>query len=443
MGLARVRRTRIDQLAEEGSKEALAVQKALASPDNFISACQLGIALATLALGAVGENAFAANTIEWLVEAGVLKGLSLPVEAFIKASFYIFAFSLNAFLITVFGELIPKTATFTRAEQVILSLIHPMDCWCFLTGPFLKILNSTTSIILKLFKVQEPPRHHYVHSEEELKMLVTASHEEGVLQEQEEEMLHSVFDFSDTQVEEVMTPRGDMICISADANVKECSAKAISHGISRIPIYEEDIDRIFGMVHIRDCLRAITENKASSKLREFARPIVIVPENKKIVDLLAEFKKTKTHMAIVVDEYGSTRGLATIEDLLEELVGDIADEYDIVEEYIVENSDGSYVLDARMPLEDVCENLDIDLEDEEFNTIGGHVFGKLGREPQIGDVVEYDDYVFTILESDRHRIIKVKFTRLNNKEETSDTGDAQENLVSAEKEAGKAVESSK
>jgi CBS domain containing-hemolysin-like protein len=197
------------------------------------------------------------------------------------------------------------------------------------------------------------------------------------------------------------------------------------------------------MVHIRDCLRAITENKASSKLREFARPIVIVPENKKIVDLLAEFKKTKTHMAIVVDEYGSTRGLATIEDLLEELVGDIADEYDIVEEYIVENPDGSYTLDARMPLEDVCENLDIDLEDEEFNTIGGHVFGKLGREPQIGDVVEYDDYVFTILESDRHRIIKVKFTRLNNKEETSDTGDAQENLVSAEKEAGKAVESSK
>jgi CBS domain containing-hemolysin-like protein len=176
-------------------------------------------------------------------------------------------------------------------------------------------------------------------------------------------------------------------------------------------VYEEDIDSIFGAAHIRDALRAVIEHKGTSQVRELARKVLIVPENKDAGDLLTEFKKTKTHMAIVVDEYGGTRGMVTMEDLIEELVGDIADEHEIVEEFVQEQPDGSFVLDARIPLDEVNEKLDLEIEDEEFNTLGGHVFGELGREPKIGDEVGTDLYTLRVEEADRHRIVKVRLIK--------------------------------
>lgn len=224
-------------------------------------------------------------------------------------------------------------------------------------------------------------------------------------------MLHSVFDFAHTVAHEVMTPRTDMICVSADSTIREFVELALKHGHSRVPLFEEDIDTIFGAVHIRDGLRALVEHKENAPVREFARSILIVPENKDVGDLLTEFKKTKTHMAIVVDEYGGTRGLVTIEDLIEELVGDIADEHEIVEEYIAEEPDGTYLIDARLSLDELSDGLDLEIEDEEFNTVGGHVFGSLGREPKIGDEVEGDNYILRVEEADRHRILKLRLIR--------------------------------
>ena len=286
-----------------------------------------------------------------------------------------------------------------------------MDSWCWLTAPFIELLNGTTALILRLLKVEPPPRGHFAHSEEELKMLVSASHEEGVLEPEEEEMLHSVFDFSDTVASEIMTPRTDMICVSADTTVRQFVEEALEHGHSRIPIYETDLDSIFGLVHIRDGLRAIIEHKEKAAVRELAKEVLIVPENKSLGDLLTEFKKMKTHMAIVVDEYGGTRGMVTFEDLLEELVGDIADEHEIVEEYIIQDADGSIILDAKIPLDEANEKLDLQIKDEEFNTLGGHVFGLLGREPKPGDEIATADYTLRIEESDRHRIIKLRLIR--------------------------------
>jgi CBS domain containing-hemolysin-like protein len=405
MGLMRIRRSRIDQLAEEGNRTAQYVQHELDNPEKFVSACQLGITLATLALGAVGEKTFAGEAAETVKNMGVLPQASLP---FAQTLCYVMAFSITAFFQTLFGELVPKVFTLERAEPVLFTLIHPMRLWCKLTTPFLYFLNGFTTLIFRMFNIQAPPRRHYVHSGEELRMLVSASQEEGVIEEEAEEMLHSVFDFSETTADDIMTPRTDMICLPANATIQEFVDLALKHGHSRLPVYEEDIDSIFGMVHIRDALRAIVEHKSNGKLRELVRKVLIVPENKDAGDLLTEFKKTKTHMAIVVDEYGGTRGMVTMEDLIEELVGDIADEHEIVEEYIQQLPDGTCLLDARMDLYDVNEKLHLEIEDEQFNTLGGHVFGVLGREPKVGDEISTDRFILRVEESDRHRILKLK-----------------------------------
>lgn len=407
MGLTRTRRVRVDQLAEEGNKTAKLVQQELDDPERFISACQLGITLSTLALGATGEATFGQQAANAVARLGVIP---LWAQNGVQVACYFLAFSVTAFFQTVFGELLPKNFTFDRGENVLFSVIYPIRIWCRITAPFLWALNTFTAAVFRLFRIQSPPRRHYVHSGEELRLLVSASQEQGVLEEEEEEMLHSVFDFSDTVASEVMTPRTDMICVPGNATVNDFVELALKHGHSRLPVFEEDIDSIFGAAHIRDALRAVMEHKGNSQVRELARKVLIVPENKNAGDLLTEFKKTKTHMAIVVDEYGGTRGMVTMEDLIEELVGDIADEHEIVEEFIQKQDDGSYLLDAKVPLDEVNEKLNLEIEDEEFNTLGGHVFGQLGREPKIGDEIGTEIYTLRVEEADRHRILKVRFT---------------------------------
>jgi CBS domain containing-hemolysin-like protein len=444
MGLTRTRRSRVDQLVEEGNKTAKAVQEELDDPEKFISACQLGITLSTLALGATGEAAFGDA-----LAASVASMRLLPEEAvpLVRSFIYVVAFSVTAFFQTVGGELLPKNYTFERGEQVLFSLIYPMRVWCWISAPFLWLLNKVTAGIFKLLRIQSPPRRHLVHSGEELRLLVSASQVEGVLEEEEEEMLHSVFDFADTVASEIMTPKTDMVCVSGNSTINEFIDLALKHGHSRLPVFEEDIDSIFGAVHIRDSLRALTENKANGHVRELARKVLIVPENKNAGDLLTEFKKTKTHIAIVVDEYGGTRGMVTMEDLIEELVGDIADEHEIVEEFIQPYDDGSFVVDARASLDDVNEHLELEIEDDEFNTIGGHVFGQLGREPKIGDEVGTETYIFRVEEADRHRILKLRFVRTEAPSE--DAGHAPEtngnNVISPGENSAthKAIESTK
>lgn len=411
MALARVRSTRIDELAEQGDYLAKKTQIYLEDPDTFITGGQLGITLAMLFIGALGEKTFAEEFSHWIGAVG--PGMNWSVDAILTSQIicYAFVFTATAFIQTVFAEILPKTLTFHRAESVIRWSIVPMHIWCILTKPLLIFMNNVVSFTLKLLNIKDPPSHHLVHSEEELKMLVSASHEEGVLEEGEEEMLHSVFEFADTTASEIMTPRRDMKVLEADKSVKDFVDLALEYGHSRIPVYEENVDNIFGFVHIRDGMKAFVDGKEKLAVRELARPIVIAPENKPLGDLLAEFKFQKIHMAIVVDEHGGTEGMVTFEDLLEELVGEIADEHDIVEEMVQPMEDGSALIDARMPLEEFNEHMDLEIEDEQFNTLGGHVFGQLGREPSVGDVVSNKNFVLKVEEADRHRIIKLKFTR--------------------------------
>lgn len=409
MAFVRVRRTRIDELAEGGSYMAKIVQRYNDDPDTFFSGSQLGITIAMLAVGAIGESAFAEDLAKWMKTVGESMGWPTDMMAVATASCYVVVFAITAYIQVILGELLPKSLTFQRAESVMLTTILPMHIWCTITKPFLFIMSKTMSFIVKVFKIPEPPKH--LHSEEELKMLVSASQEHGVLEEGEEEMLHSVFEFSDTVASEIMTPRRDMVCISADKEVRDLVAVALETGHSRVPVFDEDIDSIIGLVHIRDGLKAFVEGTQDRAVRELARRVLIVPENKGLTDLLTEFKKTKTHMAIVVDEHGGTEGMVTLEDLLEELVGDIADEHDIVEEMILPGEDGSVLIDARMDLEEVNDKLGLDIEDDQFTTLGGHVFGCLGHEPSVGDEINTDDYTLRIEEADRHRITKLRLIR--------------------------------
>jgi CBS domain containing-hemolysin-like protein len=408
MALVRMRRTRVDQLVEEGDRLAKLIQKEFDNPNRYISACQLGITFTTLALGAIGERTFAIDLSRSLDTIGFLHGYQLQAA---KAMVYVAAFTLTAFIQTVFGELLPKQFTLMRAEPVMMVLIWPMRGWCALTWPFLNLLEGFSALIMKILHIPEPTRQHFVHSGEELKMLVSASQEEGVLEEEEEEMIHSVFDFADTVAKEVMTPRTDMICLSSDHTIKDFIDLALESAHSRIPVYEEDIDSIYGAVHIKDVLRVVTEKREDEPLRNLVKKILVVPENKPAGDLLTDFKKNKTHMAIVVDEYGGTLGMITMEDLLEELVGDIPDEYDEDEEAVVPLEDGSIVFAGKMTLDDAADKLGLKIDDEEFTTVGGHVFGKLGHKPQPGDQVETDEYVLMVESADRHRIIKLKLIR--------------------------------
>ncbi len=408
MALVRVRRTRIDQLVEQGNRTAKLIQDELEVPSRYISACQLGITFATLALGATGEAAFAEDLTDIITASNIFQGYQLHVA---KAFFYFGAFSITAFVQTVFGELMPKQITLLHAERVMFMLVWPMRGWCWLTWPFLNILEGFSAIVMKALHLPEPTKHHSVHTGEELKMLVTASQAEGVLEEEEEEMIHSVFDFADTVAKEVMTPRTDMICLNGDGTIKDFVDMALQNGYSRLPIYEEDIDDIFGAVHIRDGLRAIMENRGNESVRTLVKNVLVVPENKPAGDLLTDFKKNKTHMAVVVDEYGGTLGLITMDDLLEELVGDMPDEHDLVEDGVSIEPDGSILFDAKMSLYDFQEKFGIEIDDEEFNTVGGHVFGELGRKPQVGDEIETDEFTLRVEGADKHRILKLRLIR--------------------------------
>jgi CBS domain containing-hemolysin-like protein len=245
-------------------------------------------------------------------------------------------------------------------------------------------------------------------SEEELKMLVEAGEEEGVLEEEEKEMIHSIFEFTDTVVRKVMVPRTDIKAVEVSEPVSELLNVIMTEGHSRVPVYEETIDNIRGIVHAKDLLRAVHENGQQVTIRELMRPPYVIPENKKVDELLAEFKKNKIQMAIVVDEYGGTAGLVTIEDLLEEIVGDIMDEYDVEEPMIEILDQKTAIVDARMPVDEVNEQMELSLPEEEFDTVGGLVFGLLGKQPEQGEKIEYQNVDFGVEKTDGRRIQKVK-----------------------------------
>jgi len=406
--LVSVRRTRVEQLANEGNTLARLTQKVLHDLDLYIAATQLGITMASLGIGFIAEPA-----IEHLAGPTLLAWGVAPAS--VTTISFAIAFGLSTALHIVFGELAPKSLALQRAEQVSLAVSIPLIGFTTIFRPVIWLLNVTGNGVVRIFGLRAVPGHHAVHSEEEIRMIVSASREEGVLEEQKKELLNNVFDLSDTPVRGIMTPRVDMIALDEKATLRRFMALNEEHSYSRVPIYHETVDKIVGIAFIGDVLKHL-DRLDEVTLREVARPAVFAPENMKVIDLFNLFQRKKTHMAIVVDEFGGTAGVVTLEDALEEVVGEIYDERDDEEEekQVVKLGEGAYVFEALINVSEVEKVLGIDLDDEiqgNYETLSGFLFHKFEYIPRVGEEVEAEGWTFHVAEADERRVIKIRASR--------------------------------
>lgn len=405
------RRTRIDAWVRRGDRKAMVVKKALLSLDRYISGTQLGITLASLGLGWIGEPAVA-GTIEYL-----FAGLPAPLDAIATHGVASgLAFAAITFLHIVLGELAPKALALLHPESTSRWVAPPLILFTIATNPFIWLLNGTANALLRLFGARPQSELERVHSPEELRMLVEQSRRTGSLGVGNARLLEGVFEFSEKNARNVMTPRTDIVALPASSTIEEAADQVAAAGRSRYPVYGESLDDIVGVVHAKDILRALRAGNAKT-VKNIARPAFFVPGTRDVEDVLADMKRQKVHIAIVLDEFGGTAGLVTMEDLLEEIVGPIYDEYDqapaaapgaTAAAAAAAASGAPPILTGGTEIGEVNRLLRLHLDDDDYTTIGGLLFGKLGRLPKVGDRVTLQGTTFEILEMDGRRVGKVR-----------------------------------
>ena len=400
--LVGARRTRLEEQAQAGDRKARLAFNAVQHLDRYISATQLGITLASLGLGWVGKPALA-GLLDWM-----FGGLPPSLEFLASHTAAVaIAFTTISVLHIILGELVPKALALLYPEDVSRWVVVPLIAFTWLmAGPIL-VLNGTANWLLKRAGVDTPGAHERLHSPEEIRMLVEQSGEGGSLGREDARLLEGVFEFSEKTAEEVMTPRTDMVAIAADAAAEAAADEVAAAGRSRYPVYTGSLDEVVGVVHAKDVLRALRASPGTPVKRIMRQP-VFVPGTREVEDVLADMKRLKTHMAVVLDEYGGTAGLVTMEDLLEEIVGEIYDEYDPVSAAPAASNDGSVVVDGAMALTEFNDRFDGDLDDSDYTTLGGFLFGQLGRLPKVGDRVAVAGRQFEIAEMEGRRVEKVR-----------------------------------
>jgi putative hemolysin len=394
-GLVTARRTRIVELHHQGNRRARDVLRITSDPPRFISAMQLGVTLTSLGIGALGEQALA----------NAFDGLMATVLA------VLLAYLILTYLHVVIGELVPKGIALGHQEGTALAVSAPVRAFFTLFGPLIWVLQRSTEAVLRALGLQPPGAEDDVHSEAELRMLVSQSTQHGEIEEQEQEMLYKVFDFADKEVSDVMVPRPEVVALSIDLPPEQCLEAVMDSPYTRYPVYRETLDNVVGILHVRDLFGALRDRGMHEvTVEEIVRPAHIVPETKDLAALLTEFRRTNQHMAIVVDEYGEMEGIATLEDLLEEIVGEIEDEFDLPDESIEQVDDDTVKVDGTFPIDDFNERFRTDLPQEDYHTLAGFVFGLLGRQPEVGDDVSHDGMRFDVLEVEGSRINKLAVT---------------------------------
>ncbi len=394
--LVGARKTRLDELARAGDGKARLARRAVQSLDRYISATQLGITLASLGLGWIGEPALA-----HLIEGGFAW---LPAPAGVVATHAtasIIAFIIITVLHIILGELVPKALALLYPEAVSTWVAAPLMGFSWVMAAPIAILNGTANRLLRLMGIDPPGETERLHSPEEIRMLVEQSTEGGSLLQEDARLLEGVFEFSEKTAQEVMTPRTQMVALEADRTVEEAADEVAVARRSRYPVYTESLDEIVGVVHTKDILTALRSHPGQP-LREVMRPPLFVPGTREVEDVLADMKRLKTHLAVVLDEYGGTAGLVTMEDLLEEIVGPIYDEYDRQERAPAD--DVAPRLDGATPISDFNAEYDESLDDTDYTTIGGYVFGQLGRLPRPGDRVSAGAHALEVLEMEGRRV---------------------------------------
>ncbi len=403
--LVSVRKTRIDQMVNEGKAGAKAVQSIIKTLDLYIAATQLGITMASLAIGFVAEPA-----IEHLL-APLLEGYQLT-ESVIKTISFTTAFVISTVLHIIFGELAPKTLALQRSEQTALAISTPLLIFTFIFKPIIITLNWLGNFVVRLWGLKPDEHGHGNYSSAEIRMIVDSSGQAGVLEQQEKEILQNVFEFQDTLVKTIMVHRTEVEAIERGSSLRQLVKLKKEHGYSRVPIFEDNIDNIVGMVHTADAL-LYTEELDEVTVDDLLRPAFFVPENMKVGDLFTVFQKQKTHMVVVVDEFGGMSGLVTLENVLEELVGDIYDETDEEEEDIQHLGEKDYLVEADLHVDEVEQLLEIELDGKasgDFETIAGFIFSKLGYIPKMGEHVDSEGWRFEIQEASDRQIKKVRIS---------------------------------
>jgi putative hemolysin len=381
-------RIRIRHLAEEGNRAAQQLQQMLANPGDFLS------------------TILVINNVALIVASTLTALLTVKLWTNFSAAEAITTAALSLFIL-VFCEVTPKTIAIRHAEAFALKLAAPVRTAYWLLGWLVKVLSAFPPLVLRAFGGNAGPKSPFV-TEEEIRMLVGTAEEEGVIEESEEQMIHSIFEFGETTAREIMVPRVDVKAVDADMPMKDVIDLMLQVGHSRIPVYEESVDNIIGTVFDRDLFKYLRQNETDVPLREALRPAYFVPESKKVDDLLRELQKSRVQMAIVVDEYGGTAGLATIEDILEEIVGEIQDEFDAEEDPVEFLSETEVVMNALVNMDDVNRLLDLELDAEDVDTLGGYVYAHLGKMPNSGDEFQVDGVSFSVVSTVGRRIKKVR-----------------------------------
>lgn len=403
--IVKVRSSRIDQLIEEGSKNALATKKILSNLDEYLSTCQLGITILSLVLGWIGEK-----TVSQLLEP-VFSYLHIPAAS-VHVISTVLAFALITFVHVVIGELAPKTFAIHKAESISLIIARPLIWFHRIMFPFIWLLNSSAQLVTKVFGLKPTSENDLAHTEEELRIILSESYKSGEINQSEFKYVNKIFEFDNRIAKEIMVPRTEITSLSKEDTLDELLQIIREERFTRYPVIDGDKDHIVGMVNAKELLTDLLSKDKLSKptLNSYIRPIIRVIDTIPIQELLLMMQKERIHMAVLIDEYGGTSGLVTVEDIIEEIVGEIRDEFDMDEIPLIRKvKENHYIIDSKVLVSEVNTLLSLNINDEDVDTIGGWVLTE-NYEAKQGDIIEYENFDFIIKEmEDLHvKYIEVK-----------------------------------
>lgn len=414
---------KLKRLAEEGDKKAKILCDLTEEESRFLSTIQVGVTLAGFFSSAVAADNLTEYVVYWLRDTG------LPTASLRAISLVIITLLLS-FITLIFGELVPKRIAMNDPEKTSFFAAYPLKFVSVIASPIVKLLSLSTNGVLRLIGI-DPEAQNPDVTEEGIRMMLDAGEEEGTIQEDESEMIHNIFELGDTEVTDVMTHRTELVTVDVDDDLSKVVSLALEEGHSRFPVCDKSVDKIIGMIHVKDLLVITQEKKKNYKIKDFLREVLYVPESMMVKNLFEKMRLEKIQLAVVIDEYGGTEGIVTMEDILESIVGDIEDEYDEEEEDINLKSEGVYTLDGTADLEEVAEELDITLpeDSEDYDTIGGYLTSILGRIPEEDETVELDamGYHFKILSITDHHLDEIEATRLKPDQTVENSDRTEEN----------------
>lgn len=410
--IVKVRISQLELRIREGSTLARIAKHLVKHLDEYLSATQLGITLASLGLGWIGESVVSEIILDIMVFLGIsispdlAHSIALPV-----------AFATITFLHIIFGELAPKSMAIQRSEQVSLAISLPLRIFYFIFRPFIWTLNTLANRIIKLIGFDPVYQEQELHSPDELRYLLEESTRSGLIDTSEHQLLENVFEFAETPVKQIMVPHNKIIAVDITMDVVSIMDMFIEEGVSRMPVYNDNIDNISGVIYAKDLISMMI-HKDLIILKDIIRPPYFVQENEKIDVLLRRLQREKIHLAVVLDEFGGTAGLVTLEDILEEIVGEIQDEYDEEQPFVVSLSENEFSVDAAAAIDDANDYLPVPLpESEDYETVGGLIMHEVGRIPEAHEIIQLDNYECKIMERAQRNIELVKLTLLENEEE--------------------------